>query len=381
MRFTLIIARQPAELSKAFWLEKGALKNRAAAQMIEGVALRRELRDFETFAALLGKARGHNWALMAGIAQTERARVVTKLALAHNPGAIARSKAHFAFPVGPGLLALDFDPSPELAPMTPHEMRAALVEACPWLRDAAMVITESASSHLYSRGKCLKGRGGLHTYISIDDARAIPKAVDAIFQGTFRAHGFAMISKSGAIFPRTLIDRSSPQPERLLFECGAVLSDDLEQRRPAPVYLSGEMLAARNVPCTLHYKHWRATDARWLAMKDAAGEKAAQARQAWITERLATGKTSLDTLRRALTDGELADDFEVTLPDGRVMGVRAVPEGSEIRDPLEPDYRGCAPCAIVYRWGIYSQAHGGYSLRWAREAKLDRILRVFENDD
>jgi hypothetical protein len=64
--------------------------------------------------------------------------------------------------------------------------------------------------------------------VLIDQAREIPRAVDAIFQASFARYGYALITKSGVIFPRTLVDRCSPQPERLLFECGAVLTDDLD---------------------------------------------------------------------------------------------------------------------------------------------------------
>jgi hypothetical protein len=196
----------------------------------------------------------------------------------------------------------------------------------------------------------------------IDDAADIPRAVDAIFQATFPRHGHAFVTKSGAIIPKTIIDRSSPQPERLLFEAGAILeSAELSQRRPPPLLIKGQRVAG--VPAAHNYDMWRTTDPVWRSMKDDARDEAERAREIWIAERLASGKVKESDLRHMLKYRTLADDFDL-LGVGRVGDVRGRFIGMQICDPLEPDYRDGALCAVILRWGVYSMAHGGYALHF-----------------
>jgi hypothetical protein len=238
-----------------------------------------------------------------------------------------------------------------------------------------MAIFASSSSHIYRRstGEQLKGAGGLHVYLIIDDGRHAPRITDAIFQATFRAYGFALITKSGAIYPRSLVDRSVPQPERLIFEAGVILSDGLEQRRGAPYLIPGGRLAVATVPAAPEYKVWRETDPIWIGCKIAAEPEAAQVRETWIAERLASGKGSVATLKRALTERTLADDFQVSMPDGSLVSVAMIQasmctfEGMQIPDPLDGGYRDGALVAVIFPWGIHSMAHGGYSLRFVDE--------------
>ena len=371
--FTIIRAVTPPELSKSFRLEHDGLISHAAAHMVEGVAYRRSVEDVPGLARLFAQmTTRRDWALCSGITQYDQVRVVTKRELAHVEGAaVARSKAHFAFPDGPGLLCLDYDPYGE--PLAAEALHAALVDCCPWLEGVGVLMTASATSHIYegSTGRCLKGPGGLHAYLIIDAARAAPQAVDAIFQATFRRFGYAMISKSGAISPRTLIDRCSPQPERLLFEAGAVLAPPLVQRRSVPRIIHGGRLEAASVPLAMAFDTWKAIDLHWRQLRADAGPKAAETREAWIAERLASGRISRATLERALRGGTLGDDFEITLPSGHAVSVRTIRanmphyEGVQIPDPLEPDYRDGSLCAVIFRWGVFSQAHGGYRLQFS----------------
>jgi hypothetical protein len=113
-RFTIIRAVTPPELSKSFRLERDELIGHAAAHMVEGVAYRRSVEDVAALARLFAQmAARRDWALCSGITQYDEVRVVTKRELAHVEGpAVARSKAHFAFPDGPGLLCLDYDRRP-----------------------------------------------------------------------------------------------------------------------------------------------------------------------------------------------------------------------------------------------------------------------------
>jgi hypothetical protein len=376
----MIQAVKPPQPSKSYRLERGELISHAAAHMVEGVAYRRSVETVAELGWLFAQMTARrDWALSSGITQYAEVRIVTKRELAHVEGlAVARSKEHFAFPDGPGLLCLDYDPHGEA--LGAEVLHSALVTCCPWLEGIGALITASATSYIYdgNTGRCLKGPGGLHTYFIIDGARAAPKAVDAIFQATFGRFGYAMISKSGAISPRTLIDRCSPQPERLFFEAGALLLPPLVQRRASPLIIPGERLAAAAVPLTAAFETWKAIDPLWRQLRADAGPEAAETREAWIAERLANGKISRGTLERAVLGGVLENDFQITLPSRHTVSVRTIRanmrryEGMQIPDPLEPDYRDGSLCAVIFGWGIFSQAHGGYRLCFERtHAGLD----------
>jgi hypothetical protein len=149
--FSVLVARRPPQLSKAFRLENGALTSYAAAQMLDGVVHRRAAGSIEGLASFFAKMRGHNWAIAAGITAYARARVVTKRMLAQATGGmptVARSREQFHFPAGPGLLCLDYDAPGEGAPLTATEFHATLVACCPWLDEVGALITASLFTHL-----------------------------------------------------------------------------------------------------------------------------------------------------------------------------------------------------------------------------------------
>ena len=398
--FTMIKAIRPAALTKSIHLEGDGLIAAPAANMVEGIARRLAVGNVEDFARFIGTQIGHDWAICTGISKHAKARIYTKRELARIGAmgvgkgelpAIARSRQHLAFVAGPGLVALDYDPAKEGgAVLTARKLHAVLCECCPWLEGVAMAIFDSSSSHIYRRstGEELKGAGGLHVYLIVDDGRQAPRVTDAIFEATFNQYGFALITKSGAIYPRSLVDRSVPQPERLLFEAGVILSDDLEQRRGESCLIPGARLAVATVPTCPDYKSWRETDPLWLQRKHDAEPEATRVREAWITERLASGKISVATLKRALFEQTLADDFQVTMPGGKLISVAAIQanmhdfDGVQIPDPLEPDYRDGSLCAVIFPWGIHSMAHGGYSLHFADEVlELDNEPFVYELDE
>jgi hypothetical protein len=169
-------------------------------------------------------------------------------------------------------------------------------------------------------------------------------------------------------------------PERLIFECGAVIGAGLESRRVNPELFEGGVLAASAIPIdSPPYKTWRAIDAIWLARKEDAKPEAALAREAWILDRLTRGKVDRATLDRALADGVIGDDFPVPLPDGKFVNVGTIRanmkryQGKEIPDPLEPDYDEGRLCAVIGAHGIWSHAHGGYKLRYAAIVEVDAL--------
>ena len=220
----------------------------------------------------------------------------------------------------------------------------------------------------------MKGAGGHHVFMLINDARQIPAATNAVFQATFGRFGYADITKSGAIFPKTIVDRCTPQPERLFFECGAALGPGLVQRRGEPLLVPGSALST--VPKVRKFETWK-RGKLWQAMRAAAVPKAARVREGWVAERLASGKVSRAALERAVIYRVLEDDFMIMLANGKRVPIghlRANLDryiGQQIPDPLEPDYHDGALCAVIIETGIYSCAHGGARFYFAAECIID----------
>jgi hypothetical protein len=129
------------------------------------------------------------------------------------------------------------------------------------------------------------------------------------------------------------------------------------------------------------FEAWKAIDPHWRQLRADAGPEAAETREAWIAERLASGKICRPTLERALRSGLLDDDFEIIGPNGEPLSVGYIRAniaqfiGMGIPDPFEPDYHGGALVAVIYDWGIHSLAHGGQSWKFSASRLADAYAK------
>ena len=124
MRFTLtkITAKKPLILSKSYALtEDGTLQKSSGGVLIAGLAERKKL-DLNEFAVLLSTL-GPKEALVYGVSAHDTARIVPKVKLSRQSAinnrqpVIARDRKHFSWPIGPGILMLDYDPEPGVQPL------------------------------------------------------------------------------------------------------------------------------------------------------------------------------------------------------------------------------------------------------------------------
>ena len=112
---TRITSQRPPRLSKGFRLTKdGTLEKLPGGAMSAGTAERLSLSGVGELAEILTSLSPAQ-ALCYGIAQYEEARVIAKEALEFfsqngGPPTIARTREHFQFPAGIGILMLDSDP-------------------------------------------------------------------------------------------------------------------------------------------------------------------------------------------------------------------------------------------------------------------------------
>jgi hypothetical protein len=403
LEFTKFTATKPKILSKTFRLDSNsALVKEPGGALTEGVAERIKAQSMADVAALLNSLNPAN-ALAYGIMAHDRARIVTQQTLRRikqNGGdpIIARTREHFYYNSGRGLYMLDGDFPNE--PMTGKEYLETLSRICPALGTAPMVIAASASTHIYQGDKCLKGSGGLRVLVAVKDARDIPRAGEVFFKRCIlEGLGYIFISKSGAMLPRTIIDASVWQAERLDFVAGAHCEPPLEQRRPDAVALNpdAEPLDTCEALPDLTLAEEESFRNIVAELKTQAMPEAKERQEEWISERVQDGLSQIEPARheaegkrlrevytQAAKHRRLMGDFSITLDTGQTIEVGKLlddPDKYHARrcaDPLEPDYGndkriGYINLRSAGRAYIHSHAHGGvrYTLHRAR-----RTLRI-----
>ena len=398
IRFTRFTTRNPARLSKSFTLVGDVLDKHVGGNMLDGVAERLSVSSIDQFADLLPSLTPKQ-ALSYGVNGHEQARVVTAdhLAKARAQGGdlpvIARNRDHFAWPDGPGILMLDYDPPKEGAALDMTQLRDALATTCPPLETAPAIWRPSASSCIYSSdGAELRGVAGQRLYIPVLEAADIPRAGQVLFERLWLAgYGRYELSKAGAFLLRSVIDASVFQPERLDFCGGAATGKGLVQRLPAPVVFNADApyLDTRQALPDLTEEERNRLDAMRTAMQESLEPRQQEIRAQWVearvNERLAKiGPDKADearpeferVYRQAAEGGWLDPDFELTVKAKGSKSAKLITVAELLRDrktyheattldPLEPEYPegqarfvGWLNLNARERY-LQSQAHGG----------------------
>src|SRR4029077_9219797 len=118
----------------------------------------------------------------------------------------------------------------------------ALLTVMPALKDAAHVTRRSTSAGLSraGTGEALPGSDGVHVYVMAKDGADSERFLRALHDRCWLAGlGWMMVSTSGALLERSIVDRMVGGPERPVFAGGPVLmpplQQDKESRRPIAV--------------------------------------------------------------------------------------------------------------------------------------------------
>ena len=232
-----------APLSKTIRSGPNGLEKLAGGKLVRGFVKREAFLDLEGFSKFISGLNGAN-ALAYGIPKHEEARVLSRAEAGSEKGGdlpvIHRTRENFSWPQGEGVFMLDHDVRKDRSViLTQEELLAAITKACPDLSSAPMLLTHSASSHIYEDGKLIQGQAGMRVYIRVKDATDIPRAGAALYKRLWLAgFGFIEIGQSGAMYERSLIDASVWTPERLDFAGGANCEPPYSQCRPDHVLLN-----------------------------------------------------------------------------------------------------------------------------------------------
>jgi hypothetical protein len=407
-QLSVITATTPARLAKRFELVDGKLVKHPGGELVRGNYRRVEVHGAQGLADLVASLNT-NQALTFGVASVVEAPIASRKQA--QAGDITRTRDHFDWPCGSGVMFIDYDPQPGVAPMSPDRFLSELEAVWPALAQAPAVQGSSGSAFIYDKasGVELKGAGGLRLWVLVADARDVPRAGSALADRLWMAgNGRYQVSESGALLPRTLIDDAVFQPERLDFASGASCGGGLMQRRPPlsvrnPTSMPVDTLAT--LPDLTADERRQLIDVQTSAKLDV-GHEQAKARERWTDARMAAWESELGPklaampapeaeeartsqrtrLERAVTERRLFGDFELRHSSGRTLTVGELLDdpkrwhNERFADPLEPEYARDSRIAWAnLRSGgkpyIWSHAHGGQRFNLERAAATITVNR------
>lgn len=238
-------------ITKKFRLRGQALEKMQPGAMYAGHAESLEVPDLQALIPIINGMNTRQALAYGTIAVPgDRHRIVTKDRQIDGQ-TISRSRKFFEFKEGQeGILLIDYDPPKNEKPLNGEDVMQMLGNVCPAIDTSEKLIISSASSYLYrkSDNECLKGAGGLHILVRVENAAEIPEIGKAL-NARLWLSGFGYIGKTedGKDQVRSLIDTGVWQPERLSYECGSECGAGLEQRKPAIQHSPGGSLCLEAV--------------------------------------------------------------------------------------------------------------------------------------
>ena len=167
------------------------------------------------------------------------------------PDLIARTAANIVYR-GPAFALIDYDTKGMPATVASELQRhggfwPALLTVLPALEGVARLTRSSTSAGLSrsDTGAVIAGSDGVHVYLVVKDGADIERFLRALHDRCWlKGLGWFMVSRSGALLDRSLVDRMVGQASRLVFEGGPVLKPPLQQDKASrrPVSIAGVVL-------------------------------------------------------------------------------------------------------------------------------------------
>ena len=268
---------------------------------------------------------------------------------------------------------------------------SALTTVAPALKDAARVSRASTSSGLSREdtGEQIADAGGLHFYVLITDGGDVSRSLHALHDRCWlHGLGWLVISRSGRLLERSLVDCAVGQGERLCFEGQPIIDPPLIQdsSKREPVEAEGQAIETALIMSKLsEFQQHLVREAKAVSA-DKLSSAATEIREEYdraLAVKIATKpdatKPSAQRQVRARHRGILLPDVELDFDDIGVVTVAMVladPDkfvGETLADPLEGiDYGRCKAKVMRAPDGtlvIHSFAHGGGLYRPRHDAR------------
>ena len=321
----------------------------------------------------LGQPRGANIFSAAPVATRQ-----TQQALANRSVPIlSRTKDDFSFGLGEGWLLLDYDTKglPE-AVFSRIERLGGILNALryvwPELDNGDFVVRPSSSAGVHVVGEPAPKISGFHMFVRLKRAANIPQALKALHSRCWlHGLGYHMISKSGQLLDRSIVDITVGSPERLIFTAPPLLGEGIARERQYAAVQQGMALACPTAPFGSQWSRARDID-RQKSQPDAATQrsmylhKSIEARQASHGGSYAAAEAIvLNRIegRQLLDDDVLQLSSGATANVGDILNQIKLGERISCADPIEG--REYNPTAAAVLWepphkfpALISHAHG-----------------------
>jgi hypothetical protein len=393
-----------AVMSKRIFLdENGNLKSDGSqCLMVGGTATRVTVETAKDLATIIRNCGSHQAIALGALKEDlpSPAPLTTKARLSSKPGSITRSRKYIDYrPETPAWVLVDVDIK-GLPSHVREQLDAAggvwnaILTIAPGLERAARVSRASTSSGLYrlDTGEILSGSGGFHHYLLVKDGSDIERFLRDLHERCWLSgFGWYVLSATGQLLERSLVDCMVGYGERLCFEGAPLieppLAQDLSKREPQAV--EGEAINTKQaVPplssCEMQLlKDIKANNERLLETQATkARTNYNRKRVQKLTVKLGLPEASALRMVEKMHRGILSPQDELEfdhLGSHTVADVLADPEqfvDETLADPREgTDYGRCKAKVMRADDGklfIHSFAHGRsiYNLRYdATEAK------------
>ena len=324
-------------------------------------------------ALCLGQPRGVN-ALGTAPVTTRQAQQ----ALVHSSVPIlSRTKDDFSFGQGEGWLLLDYDTKGlSEAVFSRIEQLGGIMNALhhvwPELENSDFVVRPSSSAGVHIIGDPAPSVSGFHMFVRLKRAADIPQALKTLHSRCWlHGLGYHMISKSGHLLDRSIVDITVGSPERLIFTAPPVLGEGIvREHQYGAVHQGVEMLCPK-APFGAQWSCARDID-RQRSQPDAAKQRSIYLRKS-IEDRQAShggSYAAAETIVLNRVEGrQLLDDDVLHLPSGATVTVGDILDqiklGERIScaDPIEGREYNSTAAAVLWEPphkfpALISHAHG-----------------------
>jgi hypothetical protein len=408
-RCSIVTATNPKTVTKELRLASdGSIEKTTTAHVTSGRVKVVQFSHLEEFARVLSNLQTNQCAIYGAppVAEIDLVTEDAWLAQGRPAGKIPRTLETFSWPLGGGILMLDYDAPKDDSPVMGRDELIALVNSVLGgaISEHGCIWWPSTSSCIFHGEKELAGVKGQRIYLHVADASDIPEAGRLLNQHLWlKGFGRYEVSKSGNLLERPLFDGSVWQTNRIDFAAGAKCHDGLVQRRGAPTIIKGTLNDSRintreSLP-DLTDEEVATVNAHRAAARAKVAEQANAVREAWTAERVKemsqrSGKTgdaatqeATQIAKRAAESRELMGDWILQIADGSSVISRTVAEvlddpqryhGLLTYDPLEPDYDGGRLVGKLFlnsaRPCLYSMAHGGATYKlFMQPARIELV--------
>ncbi len=163
-----------------------------------------------------------------------------------NISSVTRSKENFKYLAQPSVMMTDYDGNPNGTFLTSQELYDTKLKLLPELNGVADLMLGSASRGIYKEDEetPTESKGGIHSYIIVDDGTRIPIVGERLKYAAWKAgYGYHAIAKNGSLLARQLLDDAVYTPERLDFIARPKLGEGIAQLPRERLYKEGSVLS------------------------------------------------------------------------------------------------------------------------------------------